>query len=95
MGRRGWPTVTAGTITWLQKQKAIVRPKSPLCQALTYMDRQWKHLQVFVDDPSVSADNNEAERLLRQVALGHKTTFFARQRFSSAATTTDNTTPST
>ena len=76
MGRRGWPTVTAGTITWLQKQKAIVRPKSPLCQALTYMDRQWKHLHVFVDDPLVSADNNEAERLLRRVALGRKTTFF-------------------
>ena len=56
---------------------AQVLPKSPLGDALRYLDRQWDVLQRYVRDGRLLIDNNNAERQLRTVAVGRKTWLFA------------------
>ncbi len=52
-------------------------PKSPLGDALRYLDNQWNALQRFVDDGRLRIDNNAAESQLRAVAVGRKNWLFA------------------
>lgn len=56
---------------------AVVLPKSPLGEALSYLDNQWQALQRFVDDGRLRIDNNGAERQLRIVAVGRNNWLFA------------------
>jgi transposase len=57
--------------------QADVLPKSPLGDALRYLDNQWAPLQRFVEDGRLAIDNNRAENQLRIVALGRKNWLFA------------------
>jgi transposase len=52
-------------------------PKSPLGEALRYLDRQWIALQRFLEDGTLIIDNNNAERQLRTVAVGRRNWLFA------------------
>jgi transposase len=52
-------------------------PKSPLGDALRYLDNQWGALQRYVEDGRLNIDNNGAERQLRTVGLGRKNWLFA------------------
>ena len=52
-------------------------PKSPLGDALRYLDNQWGALQRYVEDGRLAIDNNGAERQLRAVGLGRKNWLFA------------------
>lgn len=52
-------------------------PKSPLGDALRYLDQQWIALQVYLTDGRLLIDNNNAERQLRAVAVGRKNWLFA------------------
>jgi len=52
-------------------------PKSPLGDALRYLDNQWGALQRYVEDGRLNIDNNGAERQLRSVGLGRKNWLFA------------------
>jgi transposase/uncharacterized coiled-coil protein SlyX len=54
-----------------------VLPKSPLGEALRYVDNQWRALNRFVEDGDLLIDNNGAERQLRAVAVGRKNWLFA------------------
>lgn len=54
-----------------------VLPKSPLGDALRYVENQWAALNRFVEDGRLGIDNNGAERQLRAVALGRKNWLFA------------------
>jgi transposase len=54
-----------------------VLPKSPLGDALRYLERQWRALQRFTEDGQLFIDNNNAERQLRTVAVGRKNWLFA------------------
>ena len=54
-----------------------VLPKSPLGDALRYLDNQWRALNRFVEDGRLKIDNNGAENQLRAVALGRKNWLFA------------------
>ena len=54
-----------------------VLPKSPLGDALRYLDNQWAPLQRFVEDGRLAIDNNRAENQLRVVAVGRKNWLFA------------------
>jgi transposase len=54
-----------------------VLPKSPLGDALRYIENQWKALNRFVEDGRLRIDNNGAENQLRAVALGRKNWLFA------------------
>ena len=57
--------------------QADVLPKSPLGDALRYLDNQWAPLQRFVEDGRLAIDNNRAENQLRIVAVGRKNWLFA------------------
>lgn len=52
-------------------------PKSPLGDALRYLDNQWIALNRFVHDGRLRPDNNGAESQLRAVAVGRKNWLFA------------------
>jgi transposase len=55
---------------WAHETKSL--PQSPLGKAIGYMTSLWRGLQVFLDDPNVTLDNNAVERALRGVVIGRK-----------------------
>ena len=61
---------------WLADHKGQCLPKSPLGQAITYCDNQWKSLTLFLDDPRIPVHNNSSERALRLVAQGRDAYLF-------------------
>jgi hypothetical protein len=61
---------------WLEKQAALVLPKSPLGEAIGYARNQWAALQVYTTAGFLEIDNNAAERALRAVAIGRKNYLF-------------------
>jgi transposase len=62
---------------WLDSDAARrVLPKSPLGEALRYLNNQWDALSVFLGDGRVPIDNNETEQLMKQVATGRKNWLF-------------------
>ena len=63
--------------TWLDDQRPVVPPKSPLGKALGYLHRQWERLLHFVDDGRVEITNNHVERALRPLVQGLKSWLFA------------------
>jgi len=60
----------------LDELRGTTRPKSPLGKALGYLHNQWSRLCLFLEDPEIPIDNNEAERQLRRPVLGRKTSLF-------------------
>lgn len=65
-----------GIFEWLDAQKPLHPPKSPLGRAINYTLKQRDALSVFLDNPKVSLDNNLSERNLRLIALGRKNFLF-------------------
>jgi transposase len=61
---------------WLEAQRPLHPPKSPLGQAITYTINQWPHLGHFLNDVRIPLDNNESEAALRRVAMGRKNFLF-------------------
>lgn len=61
---------------WLEKQKSLVTPKSPMGTAIGYALNNWKSLTRFLEDANLPLDNNRSERLLRTIALGRKNFLF-------------------
>jgi hypothetical protein len=47
---------------WVDEQRAMVPPKTPLGRALGYLHRQWRRLLLFLDDGNIEATNNRRER---------------------------------
>lgn len=62
---------------WLDEKLGLAAPKTPLGNALGYLDRQWRRLILFVEDGHVEATNNRRERELRRLVLGRKNWLFA------------------
>ena len=62
---------------WLEEQKPLHPPKSPIGRAIGYAINQWDALTRFLEDPALPPDNNESERRLRLIAQGRKTYLFA------------------
>jgi transposase len=60
-----------------RKLQLDVLPKSPLGDALRYLDNQWAPLQRFIEDGRLAIDNNRAENQLHIVAVGRKNWLFA------------------
>jgi transposase len=63
--------------SWIDRQKAIVPPKTPLGRGLGYLDRQWPRLLLFLEDGNIEATNNRRERELRRLVLGRRNWLFA------------------
>jgi transposase len=61
---------------WLDSQQGRVLPKSPIGEAVTYAQNQWKALLRYLDDGDLAIDNNAAENALRGIAIGRKNFLF-------------------
>jgi len=68
--------VLDGLRQWVDEQRALAPPKTPLGQALGYLHRQWKRLLLFLEDGNIEATNNRRERELRRLILGRKNWLF-------------------
>jgi hypothetical protein len=55
---------------WLLEKRQQVLPKSPLGEAVGYALSNWTALMRYTEQGYLAIDNNLAERLLRQVAVG-------------------------
>ena len=51
-------------------------PKSPMGNALGYVENQWESLTLFLTDARIPIDNNASERVMKLVALGRKNYLF-------------------
>lgn len=63
--------------SWLDDNRQVIPPKTPLGRALGYLHRQWKRLLLFLDDGNIDATNNRRERELRRLILGRKNWLFS------------------
>ena len=64
--------VRASFREWIEVQKPLWEPQSPLGKAIKYTLNQWEHLGRFIEDVRIPLDNNESEAALRRVAMGRK-----------------------
>jgi transposase len=62
---------------WVDARRDKHSPSSKMGKALSYATKQRDKLEQFLSDPKLRLDNNEAERALRIVALGRKSSLFA------------------
>jgi len=67
---------------WMQEQfsERKVEPNSGLGKAITYMQRHWKALTLFLQQPGAPLDNNICERALKLAVLHRKNALFYRTR---------------
>jgi transposase len=65
---------------WMGRQfsERKVEPNSGLGKAITYMDRHWKALTLFLRQPGAPLDNNVCERILKRAILHRKNALFYR-----------------
>ncbi len=61
---------------FLEKHQGLAPPKSTLGEAIGYTLRRWKELNVYLEDGSLSIDNNEVERCIRPFAVGLRNWLF-------------------
>jgi transposase len=61
---------------WIEQQRAMAPPRTPLGQALGYLHRQWKRLVLFLADGQIELTNNRVERELRKLVLGRRNWLF-------------------
>jgi transposase len=61
---------------WIDEQRAVTPPKTPLGRSFGYLHRQWGRLILFMDDGNVEATNNRRERERRRLVLGRKNWLF-------------------
>lgn len=61
---------------WMDGTMGQAEPKSDLGKALGYMQRQWRRLTRFLNNPLMELTNNEVERDLRTWVLDRKTWLF-------------------
>lgn len=62
---------------WLDTEKELVLPRSPMAGAITYTLNQWEALNRYTEQGFLNIDNNAAERALKRVAIGRKNWLFA------------------
>ena len=62
---------------WLCKKAIHVTPKSLLGKAVKYALGQWERLNIFLDHPEMTPDNNMAENAIRPFVVGRKNWLFA------------------
>jgi transposase len=61
---------------WLDEQRPMALPKSPVGQAITYTLNQWDALLRYTADGALSIDNNISERTVKIPAIGRKNWLF-------------------
>ena len=61
---------------WLDDQRAVIPPRTPLGRGLGYLHRQWPRLLLFLEDGNLELTNNRRERELRRLVLGRRNWLF-------------------
>ena len=61
---------------WLQEQRPVVLPKSPIGEAISYTLGNWDALARYAEAGCLAIDNNVAERDMKRVAIGRKNFLF-------------------
>jgi hypothetical protein len=61
---------------WLNVTQTQVLPKSPMGQAITYVQNQWVALTEYLKDGRLEMTNNAAERAVKPFAIGRKNWLF-------------------
>lgn len=61
---------------WLDRERLVALPKSPLGKAVMYALNNWEALNRFLEDGNLTIDNNRAENALRKIAIGRKNWLF-------------------
>lgn len=62
---------------WVDENRGIIPPKTPLGRALGYLHRQWTRLCLFLENGRIELTNNRVEREIRSLVLGRKNWLFA------------------
>lgn len=73
----------AELVSQLKNKKSLAKEQ---LDELKSLDAHWQGLTVFVDNPHVPMDNNEAERALREAVLGRKNYYGSRSLWSAYQT---------
>jgi len=63
--------------TWLDSEKELVLPRSPMAAAITYTLNQWDALNRYTQQGFLDIDNNAAERAMKRIAIGRRNWLFA------------------
>ena len=63
--------------SWLKQNRARVSRKSPLGEALSYINKFWNGLTLYLHNGCVEMDSNAVERTIRPIALNRKNALFA------------------
>jgi hypothetical protein len=69
--------VLARIKAWLDAEREIVLPRSPMREAIAYALNQWEALVTYTTQGYLAIDNNASERALKRVAIGRKNWLFA------------------
>ncbi len=70
-----WPLLES-LREWVLQIAPTVAPSSPLGKAISYVQRRWLSLTVFVLDGRIPLDNGEVERAIRRIAVGRNNWLF-------------------
>jgi transposase len=62
--------------SWIDEQRGVIPPKTPLGRGLGYLHRQWHRLLLFLEDGNIELTNNRRERELRRLVLGRRNWLF-------------------
>jgi transposase len=62
---------------WLEKQRPVQPPDTPMAKAITYACNQWDRIQLLLQNGRIEADNNSVERAIRPITLFRKNSLFA------------------
>jgi transposase len=62
---------------WLDAERRLVLPRSPMAGAIAYTLNQWDALNRYAGQGFLNIDNNAAERALKRIAIGRKNWLFA------------------
>ncbi|MFC4875354.1 IS66 family transposase [Microbulbifer halophilus] len=63
--------------SWLDKEQPKALPKTALGKALSYLQKNWEKLCVYVEDGRLNIDNNDAENAIRPFVIGRKNWLFS------------------
>ncbi len=62
---------------WLDKTLHSILPKGLLGKALSYLEKNWIKLTIYIEDGRLSIDNNPAENAIRPFVIGRKNWLFS------------------
>ena len=62
---------------WMLLQQQKVKPNTPIARAIKYTLRLWDGIMLYTTEGFLQIDNNLAERLIRDLAVGKKNWLFA------------------